>query len=56
MNEIYEFIDERKYLTEKDPETKRISDRNEKYWNYLPKSIRELFFKNWVLLIIKVSF
>ncbi|KRX06309.1 hypothetical protein PPERSA_06280 [Pseudocohnilembus persalinus] len=43
LKKIYDFIDERRFMTELDPQTKATFEKRKKYYFWLPKSIREVF-------------
>ncbi|KAL4506893.1 hypothetical protein ABPG72_001314 [Tetrahymena utriculariae] len=44
LKKVYDFVDERKYLTELDPETKSKLDRIHKNYFFLPKFVRDFLF------------
>jgi len=44
LQKAYDFIDEVKYLEELDENTKNKFEKRQKFWRFLPRSIRDLFF------------
>ncbi len=44
LKKAYEFIDEAKYLTELDDDTKKKLEDRKKSWRFLPESIKKFFF------------
>ena len=46
LKAIYDYLDERKYFQRIDDETKELIRQREKFWKFLPKKIRSIFFNN----------
>jgi len=44
LQKAYDFIDEAKYLEELDENTKSKFEKRQRFWRFLPKGIRDLFF------------
>ena len=45
LKKILDFVDEQRYLTELDPETKKELERRKSFWSkFLPEFVRKIFF------------
>ncbi len=46
LKRIYDFVDERRYLTEIDAESKaKLNAKSQKFWWFLPRRLRDFLFK-----------
>ena len=44
LNDVYSYIEEKKFMTEYDDETKSYMKKRNRFWRFLPRRIREFFF------------